>query len=155
MANTVTVKHNAELGHRLYPLGGKCSSLHGHSWYIEVTVQGELQDGVPIIVDFGSLKKDLRTFVDENLDHGLALGYGDPLLASIIDDGGKVFIFGNEKWDGPHENKLEEYAEDLKWPTVEAMSILIARVMKSFGHNVVRVHVSETAVNAATWTEDN
>ena len=35
--HAVKLLHNAETAHRLPHLGGKCTSLHGHSWQIQVT----------------------------------------------------------------------------------------------------------------------
>lgn len=159
MTSFVTVKHNAEMAHRLYSLGGKCSSFHGHSWNIDLTVAGDLREDIPIIIDFASLKRDLRWFVDEFLDHGTSIGYDDPLRDALLDDGGKVFIFGNTKWVSDTESgnnaftaEFEKYAADLPWPTVEGVAILIARVMTHhFGYDVTEVTVSETAVNTATW----
>jgi 6-pyruvoyl tetrahydropterin synthase/QueD family protein len=78
MTSTVTVRHNFETAHRLPRLGGKCTNLHGHSWWVEVTFEGTpSRDGV--IADFGALKHALRAWVDGHLDHGAMLGVGDPL----------------------------------------------------------------------------
>lgn len=160
MTSFVTVKHNSETAHRLHALGGKCANFHGHSWNIDLTVTGNLRRDIPIIVDFGSLKKDLRWFVDTFLDHGTMIGYDDPMRDDFVDDGGKLFIFGNTKWKSDLDNsnggapvaEFEKYAEDLPWPTVEGVALLISRVMCfHFGYEVTEVTVSETAVNTATW----
>jgi 6-pyruvoyltetrahydropterin/6-carboxytetrahydropterin synthase len=140
--HAVTVKHNFETGHRLPMLPGKCQSLHGHSWWCEVTIAGPLNsDG--ILVDFGALKAGIRSWVDEHLDHGLMLGARDPLLP-VLEQAGKVFVF--RELDGA-------------WPTVENVAQLIGRAAGGVlsgldAHPAVHVHaceVRETHVNSATW----
>ena len=146
--HTVTVKHTFETGHRLPHLAGKCQSLHGHSWQVQVTVAGDPDlDGV--LVEFAALKKHLRAWVDEHLDHGLMLGAGDP-LGPILTDYGKVFLFGAPTYP---------LTLNLYWPTVENVATLLARVMQQHladtGQHtrchVQQVAVQETSVNQATW----
>lgn len=101
--NLVKVRHNFESAHRLPQLGGKCTNLHGHSWWAEVTVAGKL-DARGIVVDFGVLKKSLRDWIDTHLDHGTMLGEADPLVPALIADGTKLFRFGSSEpsrdWSG-------------------------------------------------------
>lgn len=138
--HAVTVRHNFETGHRLPHLPGKCQSLHGHSWWMEATVEApELAHG--LVVEFGPFKKELRWWIDEHLDHGVMLGPDDPLVALLAAHGCKV-----------HEVP--------GWPTVENVAGLLARVagealtelVRAPGARVTQVRVSETHVNAATWT---
>jgi 6-pyruvoyltetrahydropterin/6-carboxytetrahydropterin synthase len=49
---------------------GKCSRLHGHSYRVEVQVEGPLNDN-GIVVDFDQLESVLQTAVFEPLDHTL------------------------------------------------------------------------------------
>lgn len=137
--HSISVRHNFETAHRLPHLEGKCQSLHGHSWWAEVTVQcDELAAG--LVVEFGSLKRLLREWIDANLDHGAMLGPEDPLLPLLQAHGCKVF-------------------EVQEWPTVENVAILLAfhadrllhQVVRAPGAKVVRVDVQETHVNKASW----
>lgn len=142
MSHLVTVRHNFETAHRLPHLPGKCQSLHGHSWWAEVTVTApELSRG-GLVVEFGALKKGFRAWVDEHLDHGAMLGAQDALLPVLRSHGSKVY-------------------EVAGWPTVEATAELLARVagdilqdlVRAPGAYVSRVHVTETHVNGATWEQ--
>lgn len=148
MTAAITVRHNFETGHRLPILEGKCQSLHGHSWWVEVEVSAP---GRPdTVVEFGAFKRGLRAWVDEHLDHGLMLGREDP-LAAVLDDFGKVYVFGVAG---------DQYVADIAWPTVENVALLLGRVAhaqlhqqaRSAGALITRVTVQETHVNAATWT---
>ncbi|MFD8820763.1 6-pyruvoyl tetrahydropterin synthase family protein [Streptomyces sp. NPDC059605] len=138
--HAVTVKHNFETGHRLPHLPGKCQSLHGHSWWAEVTVEAPALAG-GLVVEFGPFKQQLRRWIDEHLDHGLMLGPKDPLLPVLATYGMKIHQVPG-------------------WPTVENVAALIAQVADNVLLDLVRapeayvakVRVSETHVNAATWT---
>lgn len=145
MTRSVTVRHNFETAHRLPHLSGKCESLHGHSWWTEVTVEAPYSPGV--VVEFGPFKNAVRTWIDENLDHGAMLGHEDP-LAKTLSAHGKVFEFS------------PRYGS---WPTVENVAGLIAEISgdelrklaRAPHARIERVRVSETHVNAAEWVNDS
>jgi len=54
--------------HRLTMVGAKCENLHGHNWKIEVYVQGQDLDQGGVLVDFGIVKRHVRSLM-ETLDH--------------------------------------------------------------------------------------
>jgi 6-pyruvoyltetrahydropterin/6-carboxytetrahydropterin synthase len=168
MSTSVSVKHTFETGHRLPHIGGKCQSLHGHSWGVEVIVTSNEPLGeAGIVVNFTRLKGELRRWIDGHLDHGLMLGVADP-LAVILAEHGKVYVFGTENPDRGGEVPIDAYvigsapqptSIDLMWPTVENVAALLARVTEALlphcgagvGTYVSAVKVSETSVNAAMW----
>jgi 6-pyruvoyltetrahydropterin/6-carboxytetrahydropterin synthase len=59
MTHLVTIRHNFETAHRLPHLPGKCQSLHGHSWWAEVTVAASELSRGGLVVEFGALKKEV------------------------------------------------------------------------------------------------
>lgn len=141
MASSVTVRHNFETAHRLPHLPGKCVNLHGHSWWAEVTVTAPEVDIDGMVVEFGAFKRELRGWIDNQLDHGVMLGPEDPLVGHLRAAGCKVF-------------------EVPGWPTVENVAVLLAKVAGSLleeiphspGARVTSVQVHETHVNQAGWT---
>lgn len=149
MSASIAVRHNFETGHRLPHLAGKCENLHGHSWWVEVTVATEVDTDV--VVEFGGFKRALREWVDAHLDHGLMLSVKDP-LTEVLRNHGKVFVFG-EDLPGNYLTR------DLGWPTVENVAHLLGRVAvhallqqsRAQGAQVARVTVQETHVNSAAW----
>lgn len=54
--------------HFLRNYKGKCESLHGHNWRIEVTAASNILDTAGMVVDFGRLKKEVGMIIDD-LDH--------------------------------------------------------------------------------------
>lgn len=156
MSTSITVRHNFEAGHRLLNLSGKCTNLHGHSWWAEVTVTAPSNPDMPtypdVVVEYGAFKRALRDWIDTHLDHGLMLGKDDPLSAILVDFG-KVYVFGTTP---------EAQAPGMIWPTVENVAALIGEVAarclinidRAPGTYISAVTVHETHVNAATWTAD-
>lgn len=59
-----------EAAHRLpnVPPGHKCARLHGHSFRIEVHVEGEVDAGLGWVMDFADIKTAFQPLFDR-LDH--------------------------------------------------------------------------------------
>ncbi len=59
-----------EAAHRLpnVPPGHKCSRLHGHSFVVRISVQGEVGEESGWVMDFGDIKAAFRPIL-ERLDH--------------------------------------------------------------------------------------
>ena len=53
-----------------FPEGHKCRRLHGHSFHVDVVVEGEVPPEQGYLVDFGDLKKAIAPVIDK-LDHRL------------------------------------------------------------------------------------
>lgn len=155
-AHQITVQHSFETAHRLPQLGGKCTSLHGHSWRVAVCVIAPSLSEQATVVEFGALKAGIRHWIDTHLDHGTMLGVQDPLVEPLAAAGCKVFRFGAGR--ACPAGKAEALAADLAWPTVEAVAVLLRRmsqgvlaaVPRAAGALVGRVFVRETDLNSAT-----
>lgn len=65
----LTVKSHFDAAHALLGYPGECKELHGHTWDVEVTVEGESLDGIGIVYDFKTLKDDLAAVLAP-YDHG-------------------------------------------------------------------------------------
>jgi len=64
----LTVKSHFDAAHALVGYPGECRSLHGHTWDIEVTIQGTQLDEVGIVYDFKDLKANLAQILSQ-YDH--------------------------------------------------------------------------------------
>lgn len=51
-----------------FPEGHKCRRMHGHSFKVDVVVEGEVDPAKGYLVDFGDIKRILQPIEDE-LDH--------------------------------------------------------------------------------------
>lgn len=70
LAVIITKEFRFEAAHFLpnMPEGHKCRRMHGHSFRIEVKVQGEPNAHTGILMDFAEIKAVVKPFIDK-LDH--------------------------------------------------------------------------------------
>ena len=65
----LAVRSEFSAAHALRHYQGKCESPHGHNFYVEAVVQGNvLTPDTELLVDFSLIKKDLKSVLD-TLDH--------------------------------------------------------------------------------------
>ena len=72
MRTTITVGATFAAAHRLPDHEGKCVRLHGHTYGLEVTVEGTPQTSGPaagMVMDFAELRTQVSRAVVERLDH--------------------------------------------------------------------------------------
>ncbi|HMN97763.1 MAG TPA: 6-carboxytetrahydropterin synthase QueD [Phycisphaerales bacterium] len=51
-----------------FPEGHKCRRLHGHSFHVEVRVEGDVDPGRGYLVDYGEIKAAIAP-IEQTLDH--------------------------------------------------------------------------------------
>jgi 6-pyruvoyl-tetrahydropterin synthase len=151
---TIAVKHNIEVAHRLYELPGKCEQIHGHSMWVTMHLDGVMNDkGILAGIEYGDLKKLFRGYLDSEYDHRLLLNATDPFAHPLFQmqrneegefdlSGGQVFLPG-----------LQTFVGD---PTTENIARWITEYMHTelLGNNdlfYIRTEVWETNVNMASY----
>ena len=126
--------------HFLAGYNGKCANIHGHRWTLEVAVEsGELiSDGEKrgMIIDFGDLKKAVRTLAD-SFDHALIYEEGSLRAATV---------------DALNEEGFRLIAVDFR-PTAENFARFFFGKLAAEGLPVSSVTVYETPENCATYEE--
>ncbi|HVA36247.1 MAG TPA: 6-carboxytetrahydropterin synthase QueD [Candidatus Dormibacteraeota bacterium] len=106
-----------EAAHILPHHGGKCSRPHGHSYRLEVVVEGPLQHDGPatgMVMDFGDVKAVVRRLVIETLDHNdLNAVIPNPTAEEIV-----TWIWGRLEPELPNLRRL------VLWETASAYAAL-------------------------------
>lgn len=75
-------KFRFEAAHRLpEAYSGRCRGLHGHSYTVEVFIEGDVDRG-GMVVDFGKVKRVIGKFIDR-FDHSVVLWHQDDLANDI------------------------------------------------------------------------
>ena len=64
----VKIVNQFAAAHRLENFKGKCESLHGHNWKVEVFLVGKNLDGTGLLMDFGVVKARTKQVLEE-IDH--------------------------------------------------------------------------------------
>jgi 6-pyruvoyltetrahydropterin/6-carboxytetrahydropterin synthase len=74
----LTKEFKFEMAHALLGYDGPCKNIHGHSYYLYVTIIGDIldDDSSPIngmVMDFGELKAIVKNDIIDKIDHSLAI----------------------------------------------------------------------------------
>lgn len=96
----ITKQFSFETGHALYGYDGKCRNVHGHSYKLSVTVIGtpiSQSENVKfgMVIDFGDLKKIVKTEIVDVFDHATVFNKNTPhveLARELSDRGHNVLL---------------------------------------------------------------
>jgi 6-pyruvoyltetrahydropterin/6-carboxytetrahydropterin synthase len=151
---SITVRHNMEVAHRLFESPGKCENIHGHSMWVELSIAGEVDShGLLCGLDFGYVKKLFRGHIDEVYDHRVLLNENDPWAQSLTRSSSTRTTSMVER---DHLPGLQKLPAD---PTTENLARLIGHwalgTFDAEGYADIigfEVNVQETAVNGASWS---
>ncbi len=137
----VTKRFTFEMAHALRCHDGLCAHIHGHSYVLDITLEGEPakahgdpKDGM--VIDFADLKKIVKRFVVDVYDHALVLHERERNTINAADP-----LFGRTlftPWQPTCENLLLHIVETLL-PEVPEQSPLVA------------ARLQETATSWAEW----
>lgn len=131
----LTVKHHMSAGHRIKGLpgpGAKCANVHGHTFGIEWTFR--VASAGAEAIEFAAVKKELRGWVNENMDHGF-IAYADDhdVIKALRGFDSKLFLV--------HD-----------WPTTEVIAQVIAdAVPQQYAHHLHSVKITEGPHNEAVY----
>jgi 6-pyruvoyltetrahydropterin/6-carboxytetrahydropterin synthase len=64
----VTIRKSFSAAHLLREIGGKCETLHGHNFFVEVSVAAEHLNDDELLIDFRDVKRWTQGVIDE-VDH--------------------------------------------------------------------------------------
>jgi len=79
----LTTRFTFDAAHRILGHPGKCAYLHGHTYYLEVTVTAARLDALGMVMDFDDLRALVRKIVLDRWDHATLLTAEDPLAPAI------------------------------------------------------------------------
>jgi len=133
---SITKCFGFEMAHLISNYKGACAQLHGHSYKLEVTISGELDEDM--IMDFKQLKKLVNKEVLTKLDHRLVLKENHRNIKRFA-------LSGEDIWWFPFE------------PTAERLTLWIAEKVKTelpAGIELLGIRLYETATCYADWNKD-
>src|SRR6266446_3827482 len=67
----LTKEYGFEAAHRLpnAPPGHKCQRMHGHSYRVEVTIAGSVEERAGWLIDFADITAVVEPLLERELDH--------------------------------------------------------------------------------------
>ena len=112
---------------------GPCANLHGHNAKADILLSSNHLDERGMVVDFGDIKSQVKTWIDENLDHTMLLSTGDPLIPIFEERTERFYLMENN-------------------PTAENIAKLIFEYVQEQGFPVVSVTLWETDTSFARYS---
>lgn len=156
LSSSIWVEHNAEIAHRLMNLPGKCQNIHGHSLNISMHLDGELNEqGILAGLDFGTVKKVFREFLDREWDHHVLLNVDDPWAGQW-----RQMPNGQQVTSYAHYQRLPGLTTTPGDPTTENLAKWLCEwAQQEFAGDPIRgitISIQETGTNGATamWSRE-
>ena len=139
----ITKEFDFEAAHALDGYNGKCKDIHGHSYHLELTFIGTPKSDLGLsdcgmVVDFGDIKKIVKTQILPLFDHRLILRK-DTRFKEIESINERI--------------RLVDYQ-----PTCENMLIEIVEILKKYepkDAKLVKGFLRETANSYAEWLQED
>jgi 6-pyruvoyltetrahydropterin/6-carboxytetrahydropterin synthase len=134
------------MAHALKGYDGPCRSIHGHSYELTITVKGvPVSDSASVklgmVMDFGELKKIVRSCIIDEFDHSLVLSRASADEVPLISEAFSNTIFVD--YQPTSENLLIDFAGRIKPLLPKGISLHSMRLR-------------ETVTSYAEWfAEDN
>ncbi len=119
-------------GHRLLNYAGKCRHLHGHNGRAVISIASEQLDHRGMVLDFTDIKREVSSWIDDNLDHRMLLCENDPAVPMLRELGEPMFLLPAN-------------------PTAENIAKLIFDAGTERGFPIVSVNLWETPRCFATY----
>ena len=114
----ITKEFRFEMAHALVGHNGPCRNIHGHSYYLHVTVKGKVKNGTEdpdegMVVDFSVVKGIVEPLIVQKYDHALVLWDKMEIDVSQFDfmESGKLI---KVPFNPSCENLLLHFAEMIK-----------------------------------------
>lgn len=111
---------------------GKCRHVHGHNGRAEIDLESEELDERGMVYDFSEIKRDIKAWIDREIDHTMLLRHDDPLVEEFERLGEKYFTMEQN-------------------PTAESIAELIYSYADGEGYPVTAVRLWETPTSYATY----
>ena len=120
-------------GHRLLDYDGIRKHPHGHNAVAEIDVRTDALDRRNMVADFSDIKRLVKGWIDQELDHKMILRQDDPLVGPLRELGEPMYLLESN-------------------PTVERIARLIFEKTQELGFRVVSVRVWETPSSFAAYS---
>jgi 6-pyruvoyltetrahydropterin/6-carboxytetrahydropterin synthase len=131
---SVTKRIDFCYGHRLLDYNGVCQHPHGHNAVAEIEVRTSALDSRNMVCDFTDIKRIIKRWIDQEIDHRMVLRRDDPLVQPLQQLGEPMYLLESN-------------------PTAERIARLIFEYAASQGLPVVRVKVWETPTSFAEYSD--
>ncbi|MCK5729656.1 MAG: 6-carboxytetrahydropterin synthase [Draconibacterium sp.] len=135
----VTKRFHFEMAHALFQYDGLCRNIHGHSYNLEVTFIGEpkKEPGHPkdgMVLDFGDLKKIVKTNIVDRFDHSLMVNslFPDSQMEMLNRTTNRIIVVDFQPTSENIVTNISEILQQLMPAGVSLFSIRLFETVTSF-----------------------
>ncbi len=108
----LTKRFSFDAAHKLTQHRGKCKNLHGHTYFLEVTICGTVNHKSGMVMDFGDIKEIVENSILKKLDHRyindvIKISTADNIISLILDELSEKFqecnigLYELKLWENP------------------------------------------------------
>lgn len=149
---TATKRVEFDAAHRVAGHEGKCKSLHGHRYAVELTlVRSDAGvDDTGFVVDFGVIKERVGGWIDEHLDHTTLYDEHDEFMVAMRER----YLEIQDRCPELAGGELRSWYAMKRPPTAENIAAMLhteATKLMPRGVQVLRVRVYETPTSYADF----
>ncbi|MDD1720309.1 MAG: 6-carboxytetrahydropterin synthase [Methanoregulaceae archaeon] len=112
-----------DASHRLLHYKGKCASLHGHRWRVEIWMEGQVSDKTGILIDYNLIRE-----IVERFDHQVILNEDDPMVGC-----------------------LSQFQQVITTPGDPTSELLVSVLLKMITDECMREGLSAKVTNLRVW----
>ncbi len=120
-------------GHRLLHYEGKCRYLHGHNGRAVITLESRGLDARGMVIDFSEIKRVVRGWIDESLDHRMILHREDPAVAPLTQLGEPLYLLDVNPTAENIAKLIYDFAAGKGFPVVEVRLWETPRCVACYG----------------------
>ena len=106
--HSIEVTHSTSTAHIVTGHPGECKNLHGHNYNFRIVVTSFRLDELGMVMDFSSLRKYVKNYLDENFDHKTIIYEKDERAEALRNLGARIVSYNPTA-----ENMAEKIWEDL------------------------------------------
>lgn len=129
----IEVRINFRAGHRLsLPYEGKCNNVHGEGYTAICILEGEELNKSGMLIDFKTVKNQIKQWIDENWDHAYLHKVNDKIGIFLRAKGMRTFAFSNN-------------------PTAEYMAEYLYNILKKLNLPIKEVGIIESFEDSIAW----
>lgn len=136
---SLTKTFRFEASHVLPKHPGKCSRLHGHSWVLDVTIDGPVNPETGFVIDYYEVSKVVNEFIIGKVDHQ-HLGPYNLVTGVTTEDGNYSAALGVGFYPSS-ENLIRAFVRLLRGP-IQSLAT---------GIDLLRLTLHETCTCECTW----
>ncbi len=141
MKTKIAKEYRWEMSHRLPFHSGPCKNIHGHSYSMQVSIEGEI-DKNSMVLDYYDIDKIISPLINQ-LDHAFVCDKDDKLMIEFLATNG--FKYSIIPYNTTSENLVTYFLDSVKeefqkYANISSLSIKICETIDAFAERTISLY---------------